>query len=154
MLASVMDSAPDMWEKLEDTFNQKNPGSRFNAYDDLFSIRLGEEETVMSLITRVDEGLTRIQGLRSSGFDLEQNDEDLAIMALLRALPTEEFQSFTGPLLNKSNLTADTVRVSLRNLEINRRNRATPGATSSDLAMLTTRGLHCMYSTIAPPPSL
>ncbi len=46
---------------------QKRPGTRFNAYDDLFSIRKCEDEDLQSLINRVDDAVHCIRDLRSTG---------------------------------------------------------------------------------------
>ena len=49
-----------MWTTLETTYRQKKAGSRFNAYDDLFSIRKSDDESLQSLINRVDESMKLI----------------------------------------------------------------------------------------------
>ena len=41
----IKDDAVKMWKALEAVHMQKRPGTRFNAYDDLFSIRKREEES-------------------------------------------------------------------------------------------------------------
>ena len=43
-----------MWEQLKSVHLQQRPGARFNAYDDLFSIRKLEEESLQSLVTEPD----------------------------------------------------------------------------------------------------
>ena len=77
----------------------KEARTRFNAYDDLFSIRLAESESLSSLITRVDDVMIRIQGLRPSDFDITKVDDELAIMAMIRALPQDQYGSFVSSLL-------------------------------------------------------
>ena len=39
LVSSCKDSPVTMWTTLQSTYLQKKAGSRFNAYDDLFSIR-------------------------------------------------------------------------------------------------------------------
>ena len=88
-LSGMEDDPIQMWAKLEEVHMNKEPGTRFNAYDDLFSIRLGEAESLSSLIVRVDDVMHRIQGLRPSDFDIKKMDDELAIIALIRTLPQE-----------------------------------------------------------------
>ncbi|TFK16352.1 hypothetical protein FA15DRAFT_551132, partial [Coprinopsis marcescibilis] len=57
------------------------------AYDDLFSVRKRENESLQALINRVDDPMQQIRNLRP-----------LASMALIRALP-DEFSTFTSSLL-------------------------------------------------------
>ena len=60
LVSSCKDSPVTMWTTLQSTYLQKKAGSRFNAYDDLFSIRKLEDETLQSLINRVDEAVKLI----------------------------------------------------------------------------------------------
>ncbi|KDR65192.1 hypothetical protein GALMADRAFT_23159, partial [Galerina marginata CBS 339.88] len=85
----ITDDPVKMWEALKAVHLQKRPGNRFNAYDDLFSIRKGEEESLQTLINRVDEAICRIQDLRPDKFDLAKLDEELGSLSLIRALPEE-----------------------------------------------------------------
>ena len=62
---------------------QKCPGMCFNAYDDLFSIRKQEDETLQTLMNRVDTSIRRIQDLRPADFDLAKLDDELASMAMI-----------------------------------------------------------------------
>ncbi len=52
--ASISDDPVKMWAALAAVHLQKRPGARFNAYDDLFSIRKQEDESLQSLMNRVD----------------------------------------------------------------------------------------------------
>jgi hypothetical protein len=51
---------------------------RFNAYDELFSIRKLEEESLQSLINRVETAKRSIKELRPSTFTLDMLDDELA----------------------------------------------------------------------------
>ena len=62
-LSGMEDDPIQMWAKLEEVHMNEEPGTRFNAYDDLFSIRLGEAESLSSLIVRVDDVMHRIRVL-------------------------------------------------------------------------------------------
>jgi len=81
----IKDHAVKMWGVLEGVHMQKQPGTHFNAYDDLFSIRKHEEEDLQSLINHVDDAVHRIRDLRSIGFTLDKLDDELASMTLIRA---------------------------------------------------------------------
>ncbi|TDL19651.1 hypothetical protein BD410DRAFT_703179, partial [Rickenella mellea] len=87
-----------MWAKLKEVHQQKVPGTRFNAYDALFSIRKLEDESLTSLLGRVDSAIRNIQDLRPEKFDLVTMDDELACMALICALPAE-YSSFASSLL-------------------------------------------------------
>ena len=105
----IQDDPVKMWDALQSVHLQKRPGTRFNAYDDLFSIRKQEDEFLQSLLNRVDECMKKIKNLRPSPFSLTQLDEELASMALIRALPAEEFSSFTSSLLLMDKLDRATI---------------------------------------------
>ena len=67
-----------MWDSLRSIHLQKHPSTRFNAYDDLFNIRKTEDESLQSLINRVEDRMKKIKDLRPDGFDLCSLDEELA----------------------------------------------------------------------------
>ena len=99
----IKDDPVKMWTALQDVHMQKRPGTRFNAYDNLFSIRKREDEDLQSLINRVDDALHRIRDLRSTGFTLDKLDDELGSMALIRALP-DDYSAFVSSLLLKDDL--------------------------------------------------
>jgi len=72
----INDDAVKMWGVLEGVHMQKQPGTRFNAYDDLFSIRKHDEEDLQSLINHVDDAIHHIRDLWSIGFTLDKLDDD------------------------------------------------------------------------------
>ena len=98
-----------IWWVLESVHMQKQPGTRFNAYDDLFSIRKRDEEDLQSLINRVDDAVHRIRDLRSTGFTLDKLDDELASMTLIRALP-DDYNAFVSSLLLKDDLDKSAVQ--------------------------------------------
>ena len=53
-LQGIEDDPVAIWSKLESVHLHKKPGARFNAYDDLFSIRKLEGESLQTLVNRVD----------------------------------------------------------------------------------------------------
>ncbi|KAJ3531360.1 hypothetical protein NMY22_g8184 [Coprinellus aureogranulatus] len=102
------DDPSTMWSMLQTTYRQQKAGSRFNAYDDLLAIRKKEDESLQSLINRVDEAMKLCQSLRTKDFDLASLDKELTSMVLIRALP-DEFSHFVSSLLLLDKLDKDTV---------------------------------------------
>jgi hypothetical protein len=52
-----------MWSKLEVVHLQKCPGTHFNAYDTLFSIRKADDETLSALTARAEKAMQDIKAL-------------------------------------------------------------------------------------------
>jgi hypothetical protein len=104
----IQDSPVKMWEALEAVHCQKKAGMRFNAYDELFSIRKLEEESLQSLINCVETAKRSIKEPRPSTFTLDMLDNELASMALIRLL-LEEYSGFTLSLLLMDKLDKTTV---------------------------------------------
>ena len=114
----IKDDPVKMWGALKEVHMQKRPGTRFNAYDDLFSIRKREEEEdLQSLINRVDYALHRIRDLRSTAFTLDKLDDKLGAMALIRALP-EDYNLFVSSLLLKDNLNKAAVHTKITSTDV------------------------------------
>ena len=135
-LAGVLDDPKRMWELLERGNQSKKPGMRFNTYSDLFSVRKEENETLEGLISRVTEKIRAIKDLRPAGFTLDDLDNELHSMALIRALP-DEYSSFISSLMLIDNLDRGTVHEAFRNEQLNRERRLgtqTDGASSTALA--------------------
>ena len=65
LVRGCKDDPQVMWTTLEETYHQKKAGNRFNAYDTLFSIRKQDDESLQTLINRVDDALTLIRFLIS-----------------------------------------------------------------------------------------
>lgn len=129
--------AAAQWKKLDEVHNNKSAGSRFNAMDALFNIRMEPSENLQSLMTRVFAAMQRVKSLRpgtpaaSSGqtlasstttYTLDTLDNELVIMTLIRALPPD-YQHIRSALLIQSSLTLDTVRDTFL-AEDNQRNHA------------------------------
>ncbi len=107
--ANISDNPVKMWDALAAVHLQKRPGARFNAYDDLFSIRKQEDESLQSLMNRVDTAIHRIQDLRPKDFTLSNLDDELASMTLIRSL-TEEYSAFASFLLLMDKLEKATIQ--------------------------------------------
>ena len=112
-----------MWKLLEAAHLSKKPGARFNAYDDLFSIRKQDDETLVNLGVRIEKAMQNIQNLRSAGFTLEKLDEELQCMAMIRALP-EEYRHLSSSLLLVDKLDKATIFEAFRSVELNRQREA------------------------------
>ena len=127
----ISDDPVAMWKALETVHLQKKPGTRFNAYDDLFSIRMEENESLQTLLNRVDTAVNKIRELRPSDFTLDKLDEELASMACIRALG-DDYSAFISSLLLKDNLDKATIHQAFVTEETQRKRRAVD---SSHLAM-------------------
>lgn len=117
-------NAPSQWKKLEEIHNNKTAGSRFNAMDNLFNIRMEPGENLQALMTRVTAAMQRVKLLRPAGqgtpsgqtisgstsaYTLETLDNELVIMTLIRALPSD-YQHVRSALLIQPTLTIENVR--------------------------------------------
>src|SRR6266850_2125901 len=77
----------DLWETLKTSFIQQRTAPRFNAYHALLSVEKSDSESLDSLINRVDEHIRVIKSLSPSSFSLDNLYDELAVMAIIRALP-------------------------------------------------------------------
>jgi hypothetical protein len=109
-----------IWENLAAAHTSKRPIVRFNAYDDFFSIRKKADQTLSQVATQVEEAMQRIQGLRPTTFTLETLDEELIVMAMIRAIAGDEYQSFVSSLLLLDKLEKATVLEAFRNEQTQR----------------------------------
>ena len=133
----IKDDPVKMWTKLKDVYLQQKPGARFNAYDYLFSIRKKEDESHQGLINRVEDALKQIQNLRPADFTLANLDDELASMALIRSLPSEEYNAFISHLLLLDKLEKTTVHQALITEELQRQRRAGDIPSSSQALSVT-----------------
>ena len=88
-LSGIEDDPVAIWIKLESVHLQKHPGSRFLSYDIFFSIQKKEDESLTSLIIRMDKGMIQVKNLCPKDFKLEDLDKELVCMAMIRALVSE-----------------------------------------------------------------
>jgi hypothetical protein len=79
---------------------------RFSAYNELFSDTKGADETLPSVASRVEDALARFKELRSAtvklavgtrDYGINDLDNELALIMMLRALPREEYGDFSRP---------------------------------------------------------
>ena len=76
-----------IWETLQKSFIQQHTAPHFNVYHALFSVQKSESESLEGLINRVDEHIRVIKSLSPSSFTLNNLYNELAVMAIVRALP-------------------------------------------------------------------
>jgi len=126
----ISDDPVEMWKALEKVHLQKCPGTCFNAYNDLFSIRKEEEESLQTLMNRVDIAIHCIKDLCPTSFDINALDNKLASMALIRALP-DEYSGFVSSLLLLDKLDKATIQQAFVTEETQRRRRANDASTSA-----------------------
>ena len=117
------DDPIEMWKLLEAAHLSKKPGARFNAYDDLFSIRKQDSESLVDVGVRLEKAMQAIQNLRPANFTIEQLDEELQCMALIRALP-DEYRHLSSNLLLVEKLDKAMILQAFRSEELNRQRGA------------------------------
>ena len=66
VLDGIEDDPIAIWTTLEEQFNKKSAGSRFNAMEDLFSIKKHNNESLQSLIHCMDECMHVLRNLLSA----------------------------------------------------------------------------------------
>ena len=76
-----------IWDTLKSSFIQQRTAPHFNAYHALLSVEKSESEALDSLINRVNEQIRVIKSLSPSSFTLDDLYDELAVMAIIRALP-------------------------------------------------------------------
>ena len=75
-----------IWDTLKATFVQQRTAPCFNAYHTLLSTQLDASESLDSLINKVDEQIRVIKSLSPSSFTLDNLYDELAVMAIIKAL--------------------------------------------------------------------
>jgi len=86
----IRDQAEDpvkIWTTLKATFIKPVSAPRFQAYQDLFSIKKDTSETLDAVINRVDEQVNIIKSLTPDSFTLDQLYDDLASITIINSLP-------------------------------------------------------------------
>jgi len=114
------------------------PGTRFNAYNDFFSIRKNESKSLQTLTARIDDTMSKMQNLRPANFDLKQLDEELTCMAMIRALP-EEYANFTSSILLLGTLSKSALQDAFYAEEMNCKHRVTESSNTNTKNALFTK---------------
>lgn len=109
----ISDDPVAMWKKLASMHNNKPPGTRFNAMDSLFGVTKEDSEDLAELMTRINGLLQRVKQLRPTDYKITDLDDELAIMAMLRALP-DNYRHLRSSLLCQTNITREVVEEAFR----------------------------------------
>jgi hypothetical protein len=98
-----------MWQVLVAVHIQQVPGTCFSAYNNLFSIAKGAEETLPAVVSRVEIALARVRELRPKTitgndskpciYGVKDLEDKLALMAMLCTLPRDEYTDFVLSLM-------------------------------------------------------
>jgi gag-polypeptide of LTR copia-type/GAG-pre-integrase domain/Integrase core domain len=132
-LKGLEDDVKLMWDKLEGLHIQKRPATRFNAYSALFNIRKESENSLPSLITKVDSAMQDIKSLASPDLSIDSLYQDLASMALIRSLPAD-YSSFVSTVVLMPDFSYDRVKEAFRLEEHNRQARLNDTQSVSTIA--------------------
>lgn len=141
---AVQDDPAQIWSTLESIHLQQRPGARFNAWDDFFSIRKKQDESLTSLIARIEDSMSKIQQLRpkdaSTPYTMKDLDNELICMAMVRSLG-EEYSHFASSLLLFQSLEKDRLKEAFLAEELQRMRR--PESTTGSEAVLFASGSSC-----------
>jgi hypothetical protein len=113
-----------MWQALIKVHVQQVPGMRFNAYNDMFSIAKAPGEDLTSVAAHAKQALACVQELRpatvtdstgaSIAYGIQHLDDELALMAMLRALPRDEYGDFVSSLMRTKDLSRKDVKAAFQ----------------------------------------
>ena len=99
-----------IWDKLKEVHSKSALNSCFNSLSELFNIWLHEDESLLSLSAHVEGAMQKVTVLcPAMGYDIKKLDEELTIMAMICALPHEEYSSFISSVLLLTTLSKDSV---------------------------------------------
>ncbi|KZT64659.1 hypothetical protein DAEQUDRAFT_805244, partial [Daedalea quercina L-15889] len=115
-LEAIRDDPVTMWGKLEAVHMQKCPGTHFNTYNALLSLSKAEDESLSTLSTRASQLKSDMKALHPSDFDIAKLDDELVLMALIRALPSE-YNTLCQTLLLDDSLTLEKLQETFVALE-------------------------------------
>ncbi|KAJ8583967.1 hypothetical protein M405DRAFT_827667 [Rhizopogon salebrosus TDB-379] len=99
---AVQDDPVKIWTTIASIHLQQRPGARFNAWDDCFSIRKQPDESLSTLIARIEDGMSKIKELRPTGgkttYTIKDLDAELICMTMVHSLG-EEYSHFASSLM-------------------------------------------------------
>ena len=110
-----------IWQTLKMSFIQQRTAPRFNAYHALLFVQKLESESLEVLINRVDKHIRIIKSLSPSSFTLDNLYDELAVMAIIRALP-HSFDNVIRTISVLDKFDKQSVIKSLRNKDQTRTN--------------------------------
>jgi hypothetical protein len=115
--------AKGIWDALKLVHVQQVPGICFSAYNKLFSVTKGANETLPAVASCVEDALARVKELRPAvvrlatgtrDYGIDDLNNELALMAMLRALPRKEYGDFTLLLICQKDLTRGNVEAAFQ----------------------------------------
>jgi hypothetical protein len=110
-----------IWDTLRTSFIQQHTAPRFNVYHALLDVQKKDSESLKALINRVDEQIRIIKSLSPSSFTLTNLYDELAVMAIIRALP-HSFDDVVRTISVLDKFDKQSVIQSLRNMDQTRSN--------------------------------
>ena len=119
-LQGIEDDAKAMWTKLKEIHLAKRPGTHFNTYDDLFSIRKADAESLTAVIARVNDAMALVKSLRPAKLTIDNLDKELAVMAMIRALDRSDYATLISNLLFKEKLSPEDIATAFQTEQIER----------------------------------
>ena len=130
-IEDFLDDPKKMWETLEAIHIQKRPTTRFIAYNSLLSITKQDDESLPSLTSRIEKSMQEIKSLRPKAFTIDDLDDDLVSMTMVRSLPSE-YQSLVSSLILLPQFDFKTIKEAFINEELTRKASLTsPGVTEA-----------------------
>lgn len=123
-----------IWAKLKSIHLQQRPGARYNAWESFFSIQMRPDESLSSLMTRIDAGMVQVKNLRPSTYTLANLDEELVCMTMIRALPSS-YSNFASSLQLLDKMTKDQLQNAFINEET-LRSRPSTSSAPSDISVM------------------
>jgi hypothetical protein len=145
-------SAYAMWQALLKIHMQQVPGTRFSAYNELFSIVKRPEDTLPAVAARVKAAIARMKELRpaavtvagaSVAYTIKHLDNKLALMAMLRALLCNKYGNFILSPTRTPDLTRCTVAAAFQVEQTERSAHHSPLVTPTGDAALCTQQNVC-----------
>ena len=103
---------------------------RFNAWKQFFSVHMEENESLSSLMTRIDAAMVKVKNLRPASFSLDDLDKELVSMTMIRSLPAH-YSGFASSLTLLDKLDKDTLQAAFINEEALRSRSSTCGSVPS-----------------------
>src|SRR5258708_14561817 len=110
-----------IWDTLKTSFIQQRTAPCFNAYHALLSVQKLDSESLEGLINRVDEHIRIIKSLSPSSFTMDNLYDELAVMAIIRALP-HSFDDVIRTISVLDKFDKQSVIQTLRNMDQTRSN--------------------------------
>jgi hypothetical protein len=145
--------AKGIWDALKLVHVQQVPGMRFSAYNKLFSVAKGTDETLPAVASRVEDALACVKELcptkvklavGTRDYRLDDLGNELALMAMLRALPREEYGDLTLSLMRQKDLTRTNIKAAFQVEQTERNTHRGP--------LLSPSGNAALHANAAGPP--